>query len=129
MIDGSAGAWRKVLAAADVREARSGFRIQLRAAGRRRCVRAMLSLYIMTAGGGAMAQLTVRNVPDNLARALRVRAARHGRSAESEHRLILAQALESEEADFWGRADAFRSRTRAQKSDSAQLLREMRDAR
>jgi plasmid stability protein len=76
-----------------------------------------------------MAQLTVRNVPDNLARALRVRAARHGRSAESEHRLILARALENEEADFWGRADAFRNRTKAQKSDSAQLQREMRDAR
>ncbi len=76
-----------------------------------------------------MAQLTVRNVPDNLARALRVRAARHSRSAESEHRLILAQALEIEETDFWERADAFRNRTRTQKSDSAQLQREMRDAR
>jgi plasmid stability protein len=76
-----------------------------------------------------MAQLTVRNVPDNLARALRVRAARHGRSAESEHRLILARALENEDADFWAGADAFRNRTKAQKSDSAQLQREMRDAR
>jgi plasmid stability protein len=76
-----------------------------------------------------MAQLTVRNVPDDLARALRVRAARHGRSAEAEHRLILAQALETEGADFWSRADAYRGRTRSQKSDSAQLQREMRDAR
>ena len=76
-----------------------------------------------------MAQLTVRNIPDDLARALRVRAARHGRSAEAEHRLILAQALEGGETDFWGRADALRGRTRSQKSDSAQLQREMRDAR
>jgi antitoxin FitA len=76
-----------------------------------------------------MAQLTVRNVPDNLVRALRVRAARHGKSAEAEHRLILAQVLETEETDFWGRADALRNRTRSQKSDSAQLQREMRNAR
>ena len=76
-----------------------------------------------------MAQLTVRNVPDTVVRALRVRAARHGKSAESEHRLILAQALESEETDFWGRADALRNRTKPQKSDSARLQREMRDAR
>jgi plasmid stability protein len=58
-----------------------------------------------------------------------VRAASHGRSAESEHRLILAQVLEGEETDFWVRADAFRDRTKTQKSDSGQLQREMRDAR
>ena len=41
-----------------------------------------------------MAQLLVRNVRDDLVRALKLRAARHGRSAEAEHREILKQTLE-----------------------------------
>lgn len=40
-----------------------------------------------------MAVLTVRNVPDEVHRALRVRAAEHGRSAEAEVREILSAAL------------------------------------
>lgn len=40
-----------------------------------------------------MAILTVRNVPDEVHRALRVRAARHGRSTEAEVREILAAAV------------------------------------
>ena len=40
-----------------------------------------------------MSQLIVRNVADDLVRALKRRAARHGRSAESEHREILRAAL------------------------------------
>ena len=40
-----------------------------------------------------MAQLIVRNLPAALVRALKLRASRHGRSAESEHREILRQAL------------------------------------
>ena len=36
-----------------------------------------------------MAMLTVRNIPDEVHRALRVRAARHGRSMEAEVREIL----------------------------------------
>lgn len=36
-----------------------------------------------------MAMLTVRNLPDKVHRALRVRAARHGRSTEAEVRAIL----------------------------------------
>lgn len=40
-----------------------------------------------------MAQLIVRDLDAELVRALKQRAARHGRSAEAEHRLILAQAL------------------------------------
>ena len=40
-----------------------------------------------------MATLTVRNVPDAVHRALRVRAAHHGRSAEAEVRAILEEAL------------------------------------
>ena len=40
-----------------------------------------------------MAQLMVRNLPDDLVRALKQRAARHNRSAEQEHREILQAAL------------------------------------
>ncbi|MDO5057546.1 MAG: plasmid stabilization protein [Lautropia sp.] len=40
-----------------------------------------------------MAILTIRNVPDDVHRALRVRAARHGRSTEAEVREILAAAV------------------------------------
>lgn len=40
-----------------------------------------------------MANLVVRNVDDDIVQALKKRAGRHGRSAEAEHRLILAGAL------------------------------------
>jgi plasmid stability protein len=40
-----------------------------------------------------MAQLIVRNLPEDVVRTLKVRAVRHGRSAEAEHRLILEEAL------------------------------------
>jgi plasmid stability protein len=76
-----------------------------------------------------MAQLTVRNVPEEVVQSLRVRAAKHGRSAEAEHRLILADVLRGAAADFWAQADAFRRAGRKQRSESGALLREMRDAR
>ena len=40
-----------------------------------------------------MAQLIVRNIDKAIVKALRSRAARHGRSAEAEHREILRAAL------------------------------------
>lgn len=43
-----------------------------------------------------MAMLTVRNLPDEVHRALRVRAATHGRSTEAEVRAILANAVKPE---------------------------------
>lgn len=43
-----------------------------------------------------MAILTVRNLPDEVHRALRVRAARHGRSTEAEVREILANVVKPE---------------------------------
>jgi plasmid stability protein len=42
-----------------------------------------------------MATVTVRNLPAEVHRALRVRAAAHGRSTEAEIREILAQAVRS----------------------------------
>ena len=43
-----------------------------------------------------MAMLTVRNLPDEVHRALRVRAAQHGHSTEAEVREILAIAVKPE---------------------------------
>lgn len=40
-----------------------------------------------------MGQLIVRNLDDELVLALKRRAARHGRSAEAEHRAILLETL------------------------------------
>jgi antitoxin FitA len=40
-----------------------------------------------------MANLIVRNIDDEIANALKMRASRHGISAEAEHRRILEQAL------------------------------------
>ena len=40
-----------------------------------------------------MAQLLVRNIEGEVVRELKVRAARHGHSAEEEHRRILREAL------------------------------------
>ena len=51
-----------------------------------------------------MAILTVRNVPDNVHRALRVRAAKHGRSTEAEVREILATAVKPEKRVRMGEA-------------------------
>ena len=51
-----------------------------------------------------MAILTVRNVPDDVHRALRVRAAEHGRSTEAEVREILATAVKPEKRVLVGDA-------------------------
>lgn len=47
-----------------------------------------------------MAQLIVRGVDEAVARALKRRAAAHGRSAEAEHREILRKALMSSGEGF-----------------------------
>ena len=44
-----------------------------------------------------MASITVRNLPDETHRALRVRAAEHGRSTEAEVRAILEDAVKPRE--------------------------------
>lgn len=43
-----------------------------------------------------MASVTIRNVPDEVHRAIRIRAARHGRSTEAEIRDILERAAKPE---------------------------------
>jgi plasmid stability protein len=51
-----------------------------------------------------MAMLTVRNLPDEVHRALRVRAALHGQSTEAEVRDILANAVRPETRILMGDA-------------------------
>jgi antitoxin FitA len=82
-----------------------------------------------------VATLTVRNLDDDLVRALRIRAAEHGRSAEAEHREILRQVLTgsrqpSSRAAAAERLAAFRRRTAGRGSPSvAELLEESRSGR
>jgi plasmid stability protein len=77
-----------------------------------------------------MAQLLVRDVPQDVVEALKRRAAEHGRSAEAEHRLILEQALRPGRAGFWERAAKLREETRGRITiPSEDLLRQDRDER
>lgn len=74
-----------------------------------------------------MAQLTVRRLDADLVRRLKLRAARHDRSAEAEHRAILEEALRPEAVGFWERAAALRrTSTGRGGSDSVEILREQR---
>ena len=75
--------------------------------------------------------LHVRNLEDDLIAKLKRRAARHGRSAEAEHREILRQALATEaEASFEALAAELRELTRRRKQTPSEvLLREGRDDR
>lgn len=57
-----------------------------------------------------MAMLTVRNLPDDVHRALRMQAALHGRSTEAEVREILATAVKPETRVLLGEALAALSR-------------------
>ncbi len=73
-----------------------------------------------------MAQLTVRKVDDHVVKALRKRAADHGRSAESEHREILRAALLDSGTLFAERAASLRKRLRST-MDSTEIIRTSRD--
>jgi antitoxin FitA len=75
--------------------------------------------------------LSVRNLDDDLILRLKRRAARHGRSAEAEHREILRQALSGEaEPGFDELAAELRKLTRGRRhTPSEVLLREGRDER
>ena len=75
-----------------------------------------------------MAQLTVRGVPDEVAAALKARAAQAGRSAEAEHRRILEEALQPRgAADFFEVARARRVRLPPGAPSTTELLRRDRD--
>ena len=74
-----------------------------------------------------MAILTVRNVPDEVHRALRLRAAVHGRSTEAEVREILESAVKSEKRVRMGDALAELGRRVGLTNDDFAVLDQMRD--
>ena len=74
-----------------------------------------------------MAMLTVRNVPDAVHRALRVRAAQHGRSTEAEVREILAGAVKPEKRARMGEALAALGRRIGLANEDVEVLRKVRD--
>lgn len=69
-----------------------------------------------------MAMLTVRNLPDEVHRALRVQAARHGRSTEAEVREILAKAVQPEPRIRMGEALAALGREAGLANDDVEML-------
>lgn len=75
--------------------------------------------------------LHVRNVDDEIALALKRRAAEHGRSAEAEHRAILRQALiDNRRAEAIRMMDEIRATTVGVPQTPAEILvRESRDER
>lgn len=74
-----------------------------------------------------MAVLTVRNVPDEVHRALRLRAAEHGRSTEAEVRAILAEAVLPDQRVLLGDALAALGRDLALTDDEVDTLNSIRD--
>lgn len=74
-----------------------------------------------------MAVLTVRNVPDEVHRALRVRAAAHGRSAEAEVREILRAAVVPSERVRVGDALSTLGRDLGLTDDDLEVLEALRD--
>lgn len=74
-----------------------------------------------------MAVLTVRNLPDDVHRALRVRAAQHGRSTEAEVRDILAAVVKPQERVRMGDALAAIGRTVGLTNEDAAAMDSLRD--
>ncbi|MBX5151388.1 plasmid stabilization protein [Rhizobium lentis] len=74
-----------------------------------------------------MAVLTVRNVPDEVHRALRVRAAMHGRSTEAEVREILENAVKPDQRIRMGDALAELGRQLALTNDDLEVLDQLRE--
>lgn len=74
-----------------------------------------------------MAMLTVRNLPDEVHRALRVRAARHGKSMEAEAREILEAAVTSENRVKLGSLLAEIGRQAQMTDEEALAVQQIRD--
>jgi plasmid stability protein len=74
-----------------------------------------------------MAMLTVRNLPDEVHRALRVRAAQHGHSTEAEVREILASAVKPETRVRVGDALAALGRTIGLTNEDVEILDRVKD--
>ena len=74
-----------------------------------------------------MASITVRNVPDEVHRALRVLAVQHGRSAEAEIRDILERAVKPAKRVRIGDALAALGRKAGLTDEDIAVLDRMRD--
>ncbi|WP_228894780.1 FitA-like ribbon-helix-helix domain-containing protein [Pseudoduganella aquatica] len=74
-----------------------------------------------------MAMLTIRNLPEDVHRALRVRAALHGRSTEAEVREILASAVKPEARVRMGDALAALGREIGITDDDLETMIQTRD--
>lgn len=74
-----------------------------------------------------MPAVTIRNLPDEVHRALKVRAARHGRSTEAEMREILAAAVRPPDRLRLGTALAALSREAGLSNADIDALTEARD--
>lgn len=74
-----------------------------------------------------MAMLTVRNLPDDVHRALRIQAALHGRSTEAEVREILAIAVKPEARIRLGDALAALSRDMGLTNEDFEVLARVSD--
>jgi plasmid stability protein len=74
-----------------------------------------------------MAMLTVRNLPDDVHRALRVQAALHGHSTEAEVRAILSMAVKPDARVLLGEALAALSREIGLTNEDFEVLDQVRD--
>ena len=74
-----------------------------------------------------MAVLTVRNLPDDVHRALRVQAALHGRSTGAEVREILASAVKPEARVRLGEALAALGRKIGLTNEDFEVVNQVRD--
>lgn len=74
-----------------------------------------------------MAMLTVRNLPDEVHRALRVRAAQHGHSTEAEVRAILSNAVKPESRVRLGDALAALGREIGLTNEDFEVFADVRD--
>ena len=76
-----------------------------------------------------MAQLLVREVPEDVVAALERRAKTNGRSTEAEHLAILIGSLGPASDDFWNEAAKLRATLKGRKfTDSVKLIRQGRDS-
>jgi antitoxin FitA len=83
--------------------------------------------YMQVREYAAMPSITVRNVPDEVHRALRVQAAKHGRSAEAEIRDILERAVKPVRRVRLGDELAALGRKIGLTNEDVEVLEQMRD--
>lgn len=74
-----------------------------------------------------MAMLTIRNLPEDVHRALRVRAAQNGHSTEAEVRAILSSAVKPETRVRMGEALAALGREIGLTSEDIEILGQIAD--